>query len=83
MKNKHSCSECGNEIIFIYETPSKVFSIENGSLVRSDNNITDNPELTPYCSYDKAHIVEPQDDREFWDWVNEVEMYFKDRGLYE
>jgi len=82
MKNKYTCADCGNEIIFIYETPSKAFSIEDGKLVRNDNNLIDNPELIPYCSYDKEHVIEPQDNVAFWTWIDEVEFYFKENGLY-
>lgn len=82
MKNKYTCAECGNEIIFIYETPSRVFSIEDGELVRDDNNMTDNADFIPYCSFDKEHTIYPGNDMEFWNWINEVEFYFKEKGLY-
>ncbi len=81
MKKKY-CAECGNEIIFKYETPTKSFRINDGCLIRDDNNLTDSSELAPYCSYNKEHTVEPQDDLEFWKWVDEVEFYFKEKDLY-
>lgn len=83
IKKEFYCSECGAEIIFMYETPSKSFHIENGTLIRDDNNLMDNPELTPYCSNDKEHTIEPEiDSMEFWRWTNEVEMYFIENNLY-
>lgn len=83
MKNKYTCAECGNKIIFDYETPTKSFRIENGSLIRDDNNLVDHPELIPYCSYDKEHTIEAQDDLGFYKWIDEVEFYFEENGLYE
>lgn len=83
MKNKY-CAECGNEIIFEYETPTKAFRIKDGSLIRDDNNLIDNPELVAYCSYDKEHAIFwfNENDIEFWKWLDEVEMYFKENNLY-
>jgi len=83
---KRYCPECGGEIVFHYETPTKVYKIENETLVREDNVLYDNPELIPYCSNDKEHSIEPEGEEskyEFWGWVDNVEMYFKDRGIYD
>jgi len=81
MKKKY-CPECGNEIIFDYETPTRSFRIKNGTLLRDDNNLIDNPELLPYCSYDKEHNIEPEiDSIDFWKWVDEIEIYFKENNL--
>ena len=79
---KHYCPVCGNEIIFEYETPSKAFRIEDETLIRDDNNLSDIPEFIPYCSYDKEHNVEPKNDLEFWKWVDDIEMYFNENNLH-
>ncbi len=76
---KRFCPVCGGEILFHYETPTKVFRIENGTLFREDNVLYDIPELKPYCSNDKTHILDK--DLDFWQWVDSVEMFFKDKGL--
>jgi len=83
---KRYCPECGGEIVFHYETPTKVYRIENETLVRDDNVLSDNPELIPYCSNDKEHSIEPEGveaQYEFWGWVDSVVMFFGDRGIYE
>jgi hypothetical protein len=83
---KRYCPECGGEIIFLYETPTKGYRIEDDTLIRDDNNMTDDSQLNPYCSNDKEHRIQPYDleeDREFWAWVDGVYMYFIDRGIYE
>jgi len=82
---KRYCPECGAEIIFLYETPTKTYRIKGETLVRDDNNISDNPELSPYCSNDKEHRIQPytlNEEKEFWMWVDTVVIHFKDRGLY-
>ncbi|MFW9871835.1 MAG: hypothetical protein ACFFG0_01950 [Candidatus Thorarchaeota archaeon] len=84
MIDSKNCPECGAEIIFIYQTPERSYRIENGTLVRDDNNITDNSELNPYCSNDREHVLEPPGtNAEFWTWSDSVEQYFLERGLYE
>ena len=83
---KRNCPTCGGEIVFHYETPTKVFCINNETLVRDDNNTSDDPELNAYCSNNKEHRIQPyllKEDREFWSWVDSVNMHFKDRGLYD
>jgi len=86
MKLKNGfCSECGCEIIFLYETPTKCYAInEMGELVRDDNNLTDRSELIPRCSFDLEHEIEPQDEIkavEFSEWVNTVITHFNKHGL--
>lgn len=85
MKTRY-CPICGGEIVFHYETPTKVYCIENDTLIRDDNNINDNSELTPYCSNNKEHSIEPEDEkenREFWSWFDSINTYFFDRGIYD
>jgi hypothetical protein len=85
LETRH-CPECGAEIIFDYETPTKSYRITDGEICRDDNNLSDNPELNPYCSNDKTHKIEPEDikeSQEFWSWSNGVYMDFIDRGIYD
>jgi hypothetical protein len=85
MIESRRCPECGAEIIFMYETPARCYRIEDGTLRRDDNNQTDDPELNPYCSYDREHVLDQpcRDPNDLWQWVDDVFMYFIDRGIYE
>ena len=79
------CPECGGEILFSYETPSKTYRIQGDTLVREDNVLHDNPELFPICSNDREHRIvpsDPEEERKFWLWEETISQLFKDRGLY-
>lgn len=79
--NIRYCSECGAEIIFLYETPSKAYRISEGSLIRDDNNISDNPELIAICSDNMEHELEV--DQEFNSWFDEINENFIRNALYD
>ena len=84
MIESRTCPECGGEIIFTYETPTKTYSIEDGDLVRADNNMSDDSVFIARCSNDTEHdLAGPGEDVDFWTWVDSVEMYFYERGIYE
>jgi hypothetical protein len=86
MKKKY-CQICGGEIVFHYETPTKVFRIEGETLVRDDNNLLDKPELNPYCSNDKEHYIKSEYNQaynlELNKWIDLIETYFKEKKLYD
>lgn len=76
MLEKKTCKECGHDIIFSYETPTKSFTIVGGGIVRDDawtGPHYDDPKLIFYCSNDKEHDIDTQ---EISDWTDEVEVIF-------
>jgi len=65
------CKECNAPIDFSYVVPEKQFSItENGEIERSDNNISDDPELEFYCSNDREHEI--GDSKELNDCIEDI-----------
>ena len=85
---KMFCSECGGEIILTREVPSHSFQIHNNSLKCIDNYgfMGGDPELVFHCINDNEHDIDPRPDSgvpasDFYDWMEEVEQFFKDNVL--
>lgn len=81
------CQECGGEVWFTYERPSATFSIEDGKIVRMDNNdVFQSQGLIFHCCNDVEHEIQPpypsRLHRVFSDWCSSVENYFYDNSLY-
>jgi len=75
LENK-TCKECGHDIVFSYETPTKSFNIVDGRIVRDDawtGPHYDDPELIFYCSNNKEHDIDHED---IIKWSDEVEVIF-------
>jgi len=70
------CKQCGGDIVFSYETPTKTFVIEDGKIVRDDawaGPYYDNPQLVFHCSNDVEHDI---DSEEISKWSEEIEKIF-------
>jgi len=76
------CKECNEPIDFSYVTPERWFSItEDGKIERSDNNMSDRPEIIFYCSNDKEHDI--GDSKDLIIWMDAVESDFNESSLYD
>lgn len=77
---KKYCPICNGEILFSYITPEKTYTIEDGKIIREDNNLNDVPYLEFYCSNDKEHDI---DTGEIFEWSDQVETDFYQNGSYD
>lgn len=76
------CKECNEPIDFSYVTPERQFCItEDGKIERSDNNISDRPEIIFYCSNDREDDI--GDSKELTIWMDAVESDFYESSLYD
>jgi hypothetical protein len=78
---KWYCPECGGEVWFTYERPSATFAIENGEIVRMDNNdVFQSQGLFFHCCNDAEHKIEPHYKSRLWKifskWCTAVENNF-------
>lgn len=77
------CEQCGASIDVHYIIPTKIFKIEDGNLVRDDNNdaFKGGPFLVFLCSEDTTHEI--GDNKELNEWFNEVEDKFYEEKKYD
>ncbi len=81
MIEKKECPECGHEIIFSYETPTRSFHIVGCVIVRDDAWVGpqyDKPSLIFHCSNDREHDIESE---KITEWAEGVEKVFYHRIL--
>jgi hypothetical protein len=69
------CKECGADVAVDYIKPCMSFRIQDGQVIRDDNNDAwepkgDSPYVLPYCSEDREHDI---GDIEI-EWLDEAEQ---------
>jgi hypothetical protein len=87
MITKRNCPECGSEIVFSYETPSRCYAIKDGKIARDDaweGPTYDSPTIYFYCSNDRSHDIEQSTviyEKTFDEWQEEIQDEFYKQQL--
>ena len=76
---KEYCNNCGAQINIHYIGPPKIFIIENGQLIRNDNNDTFSLEFL--CSENSEHNIGERKD--LINWIQSVEYVFQQEKKYD
>jgi hypothetical protein len=72
------CNECGSQIDIHYNNPIKIFTINNGQLIKNDNEGASYLEFL--CSQDLEHDVGRNE--KLINWTKEVEYKFYQESKY-